>query len=141
MHGKRQEPGLTESSLRYVLQLSGTSVLFSHPEFPRSSLAHVGGQQLLTMVTLCLLIRQAYSICLEEGVATHSSIFAWRIPLDRGSRWASVHEIKRVVQDRAAKQSTFFCDLLFHLILGLGVIHIDSRDIEHLFLLLCSILL
>ena len=37
MHGKMQEPGLTESSLRYVLQLSGTSVLFSHPEFPRGS--------------------------------------------------------------------------------------------------------
>ena len=22
--------------------------------------------------------------CLEEGMATHSSIFAWRIPMDRG---------------------------------------------------------
>ena len=25
---------------------------------------------------------------LEEGMATHSSILAWRIPLDRGAWWA-----------------------------------------------------
>ena len=24
-------------------------------------------------------------------MATHSSILAWRIPLDRGARWAIVH--------------------------------------------------
>ena len=28
---------------------------------------------------------------LEEGMATHSSIFAWRIPMDRGARRATVH--------------------------------------------------
>ena len=28
---------------------------------------------------------------LEEGMATHSSILAWRIPMDRGARWAIVH--------------------------------------------------
>ena len=27
---------------------------------------------------------------LEEGVATHSSILAWRIPMDGGARWAIV---------------------------------------------------
>ena len=27
---------------------------------------------------------------LEEGMATHSSILAWRIPMDRGARWATV---------------------------------------------------
>ena len=26
---------------------------------------------------------------LEKGVATHSSILAWRIPMDRGARWAT----------------------------------------------------
>ena len=25
---------------------------------------------------------------LEEGIATHSSILAWRIPMDRGTWWA-----------------------------------------------------
>ena len=27
---------------------------------------------------------------LEEGMATHSSILAWRIPMDRGAWWAAV---------------------------------------------------
>ena len=30
---------------------------------------------------------------LEEGMATHSSILAWRIPLDRGAWWAIVHGV------------------------------------------------
>ena len=30
---------------------------------------------------------------LEEGMATHSSILAWRIPTDRGARWARVHGV------------------------------------------------
>ena len=30
---------------------------------------------------------------LEEGVATHSSILAWRIPMDRAACWATVHWI------------------------------------------------
>ena len=28
---------------------------------------------------------------LEEGMATHSSILAWRSPMDRGARQATVH--------------------------------------------------
>ena len=28
---------------------------------------------------------------MEEGMATHSSILAWRIPMDREARWATVH--------------------------------------------------
>ena len=28
---------------------------------------------------------------LEEGTATHSSILAWRIPMDKGAWWARVH--------------------------------------------------
>ena len=27
---------------------------------------------------------------LEEGMATHSTILAWRIPIDRGAWWATV---------------------------------------------------
>ena len=30
---------------------------------------------------------------LEEGMATHSSILAWRIPMDRGAWQATVHRI------------------------------------------------
>ena len=32
---------------------------------------------------------------LEKGVATHSSILAWRIPMDRGAWWATVHGIAK----------------------------------------------
>ena len=35
---------------------------------------------------------------LEEGMATHSSILAWIIPMDRGAWWATVR--------RAAKTQT-----------------------------------
>ena len=30
---------------------------------------------------------------LEEGRATHSSTLAWRIPMDRGAWWATVHGV------------------------------------------------
>ena len=30
---------------------------------------------------------------LEESMATHSSILAWRIPKDRGAWWATVHGV------------------------------------------------
>ena len=29
----------------------------------------------------------------EEGMATHSSALAWRIPMDRGTWWPAVHGI------------------------------------------------
>ena len=32
---------------------------------------------------------------LEEGMETHSSILAWRIPTDRGAWWATVHEVTK----------------------------------------------
>ena len=32
---------------------------------------------------------------LEEGVATHSSILAWRIPVDRGAWWAIVYKVTK----------------------------------------------
>ena len=32
---------------------------------------------------------------LEEGMATPSSILAWRIPMDRGDWWAIVHGVSK----------------------------------------------
>ena len=32
---------------------------------------------------------------LEEGMATHSRILAWRIPLDIGTWWATVHGVSK----------------------------------------------
>ena len=33
---------------------------------------------------------------LEKGMATHSSILAWRIPVDRKAWWATVHGLQTV---------------------------------------------
>ena len=41
---------------------------------------------------------------LEEGMATHFSILAWRIPLDRGAWWAIVLGIAEL--DTTEKLST-----------------------------------
>ena len=44
---------------------------------------------------------------LEEGMATHSSILAWRIPLDRGTWWVTVHGVAKSqtqLSDLATKQ-------------------------------------
>ena len=30
---------------------------------------------------------------LEEGIATYSSTLAWRLPMDRGAWWATVHRV------------------------------------------------
>ena len=32
---------------------------------------------------------------LEEGMATHSRILSWRIPMDRGAWWATVHRVTK----------------------------------------------
>ena len=31
----------------------------------------------------------------EESMTTHSSILAWRIPMDKGAWWATVHEVAK----------------------------------------------
>ena len=55
---------------------------------------------------------------LEEGMATHSSILAWRIPLDRGAWQATVHGVRKE-SDRTEQLSTvagilsFLCLSLF----------------------------
>ena len=32
---------------------------------------------------------------LEEGMATHSTILAWRMPMERGAWWAIVHGVAK----------------------------------------------
>ena len=32
---------------------------------------------------------------LEEGIATHSSIPAWRLPMDRAAWWATIHRVAK----------------------------------------------
>ena len=32
---------------------------------------------------------------LEEGMAVHSRILAWRIPMEKGAWWATVHRVAK----------------------------------------------
>ena len=32
---------------------------------------------------------------LKEGMANHSNILAWRIPMDKGAWWATVHGVAK----------------------------------------------
>ena len=32
---------------------------------------------------------------LEEGMATHSSILAWKLPMDKRAWWATVHGVAK----------------------------------------------
>ena len=32
---------------------------------------------------------------LEEGMATHCSVLAWGLPMNRGAWWATVHEVAK----------------------------------------------
>ena len=41
----------------------------------------------------------AWEDTLEESMAIHSNIFAWRIPVDKGAWWAAVHRSQRIRQD------------------------------------------
>ena len=43
---------------------------------------------------------------LEKGKATHSSILAWRIPMDRGAWWATVHGATKPSGTRVKCNST-----------------------------------
>ena len=46
----------------------------------------------------------------EEGMATHSSILAWRIPMDRGTCWATDHGVakSRTQLSNEAQHSTWY---------------------------------
>ena len=54
---------------------------------------------------------------MEEGMATHSSILAWRIPMDRGSWQATVHGVtKSRTQLSTAQHPDIYiikCDIIF----------------------------
>ena len=72
-------PGLGQSSKHCQLSI------FS-PTIPSSAwLPHSGLQSLVFLSTKVL----------EEDMATHSSILAWRIPMDRGAWRATVHGVAK----------------------------------------------
>ena len=57
---------------------------------------------------------------LEKGMATHSSILAWRIPMDKGDWQATVHGVRIVGQDLASKPSPSFIFSIIEQIISPG---------------------
>ena len=55
--------------------------------------------------------RDAGDVCWEDSLkkkmATHSSILAWEIPLDRGAWWATVHEVANSQIQPSTRAPTF----------------------------------
>ena len=51
---------------------------------------------------------------MQEGLATQSSILAWRVPMDRGAWQATVHGVERVRHDQATMYSTCTSENLSH---------------------------
>ena len=50
---------------------------------------------------------------LEEDMGTHSSILAWRIPMDRGGWWATVHGVTKVGHDLVTKRPPLYYYISF----------------------------
>ena len=50
---------------------------------------------------------------LEEGMATYSSSLAWRIPIDRGAWWATVHRVSKSWTSLSDKAQHTKQELLF----------------------------
>ena len=50
---------------------------------------------------------------LEAGMATHSGILAWRIPIDRGAWWATIHGVAEL--DMAEQLSTHITNQLLNI--------------------------
>ena len=62
---------------------------------PRGEWASLGGSNVKesTRNTETWVQSLGWEDALEEGMATHSSILAWRIPMERGAWRAIVHEV------------------------------------------------
>ena len=71
-------------------------VLFSAVRFP-VFMASLVAQLVKNLPAMqkTLVLSLGWEDPLEEGMATHCSILAWRIPIGRGTWWAIVHGVTK----------------------------------------------
>ena len=55
---------------------------------------------------------------LEKGMATHSSILAWRNPMDRGTWWATVYGVAKIRTQLSDYH--FLCSFSFRVLIKNG---------------------
>ena len=65
---------------------------------------------------------------LEESMATHSSILAWRIPMDRGAWRATAHAVAKRQRDEA-QHDTAYC-LLGSVLVRTAVLHLRKEKLS-----------
>ena len=75
-----------------TLGLESSAWILSMPEMERASLVAQTVKNLSTMRETWVRSLD-WEDPLEEGMATHSSVLAWRVPLDRGAWRAAVHGV------------------------------------------------
>ena len=64
---------------------------------------------------------------LEEGMATHSSILAWKIPMDRGAWCATVHGFEKLdTTEQLSTQHNYFSRLLHASVVPCPVLTVAS---------------
>ena len=76
---------------------------------------------------------------LEEGMATHSSILAWRIPMDRGAQQATVHGVTESDTTERLSTAHSLCfvfqskNMLFLMFKRLLELSVAFRNFPHIF--------
>ena len=63
---------------------------------------------------------------LEEGMATHSSVLAWRNPMGRGAWWATVHGVAESdMTERLSSSSKCGFSLIQHILIDVQNLRLD----------------
>ena len=84
-------PGLTLPQPHYLLRtLIRPTICCLFSPVPNAMVGHHTSHWKFHKV-----ITSFHCIRLKEGMATHSSILAWRIPMNRGAWWATVHGVAK----------------------------------------------
>ena len=75
-----------------------------------------------------------WGISLEEGMAIHSRILAWKIPMDRGAWQATVHSVSELdTTEHLSTELSFISSLLFFQGTSIGVQKTACNFINQIF--------
>ena len=88
----------------YKILRNPLPVVLLNPQKSAFNTHAVGSSPVAQMIKNLLTMQETWILSLgwedplEEGMAAHSSILAWRIRMDRGAGWATVHGVTESTQ-------------------------------------------